>query len=118
MYELYQISISHLSKEINALGWEGAIAKYPVVKAYMDATAGEKFQEAFESEEYKKVAEIKAESLDEAFAVGNIGPEENIKCFAPMHSVSVGDILVDVVTDEIFAVAPYGFEKIDGSAYA
>lgn len=44
---------------------------------------------------YKKVATIDADSLSEVFDIGNIGPESNITRHAPMHSVSVGDVIVD-----------------------
>lgn len=43
---------------------------------------------------YKKVAEIDALSFDHVFEIGNIGPEEKINRNAPMHSISVGDVLV------------------------
>jgi hypothetical protein len=44
---------------------------------------------------YEMVAEIDAEDLDGVFQIGNIGPEENIKRLKPMHSVSVGDVILD-----------------------
>lgn len=43
---------------------------------------------------YKKVATIEAQSFDHVFEIGNIGPEEKIDRTAPMHSVSVGDVIV------------------------
>ena len=44
---------------------------------------------------YEHVANLDVESLDEAFEVGNIGPEEKYTRFASMRSVSVGDIVPD-----------------------
>jgi hypothetical protein len=66
---------------------------------------------------YKPVAKIEAADLDEVFDIGNIGPEESITRLAPMHSVSVGDVIVDeqgraVVVDSI------GFTPIDFKAAA
>lgn len=60
---------------------------------------------------YEKVAVIEADSLDGVFTVGNVGPEENIERLAPMHSVSVGDIIISEVGDMAY-VAPYGFNRI------
>ncbi len=44
---------------------------------------------------YKKVATIEAADLEQVFEIGNIGPEKKITRHAPMHSVSVGDVIVD-----------------------
>ena len=46
---------------------------------------------------YRPVADIEANDLDEVFHIGNIGPEEKIRRFdfAPMRSISVGDIICD-----------------------
>lgn len=60
---------------------------------------------------YDKVADLNVETLDEAFEVGNIGPEEKYTRYKRMHSVSVGDILVKE-TGEAFVVADFGFDEI------
>ena len=44
---------------------------------------------------YETAAYIKADDLDEVFQIGNIGPEDNIERMGPMHSISVGDVIVD-----------------------
>lgn len=65
---------------------------------------------------YKPVAEVITEDFEGVFEVGNLGPKtklgESIERLAPMHSVSVGDVIVreDGVTK---FVAPYGFTDID-----
>jgi DNA-binding beta-propeller fold protein YncE len=61
---------------------------------------------------YEKVAVIDADSFDDVFEIGNIGPEKNIERIAPMHSVSVGDILL-AESGEVVYVAQYGFNKIN-----
>jgi hypothetical protein len=61
---------------------------------------------------YEKVAVIEADSFDGVFQVGNIGPEQNIERLAPMHSLSVGDIIV-ADSGEVVYVAPYGFNQIN-----
>jgi hypothetical protein len=61
---------------------------------------------------YEKVAVIEADSFSDVFDIGNIGPEQNIQRIAPMHSVSVGDIIMSE-SGEVKYVAPYGFNPIN-----
>jgi hypothetical protein len=61
---------------------------------------------------YAPVAEITADSLNQVFDIGNIGPESSIKRLAPMHSVSVGDVIVDENGRAVY-VAPMGFKSLD-----
>jgi hypothetical protein len=65
------------------------------------------------SDEYRMVALIDGKTLDDVFTIGNIGPESSIERVEPMHSVSVGDIIQDVIDNKTFVVAKYGFEEID-----
>ena len=60
---------------------------------------------------YARVAEIDANDFEEVFEIGNVGPVECIQKIKPMHSISVGDIIVreDGVTK---FVAPYGFKSV------
>ena len=63
------------------------------------------------SKMYARVAEIAANDFEEVFQIGNIGPVECIQKFQPMHSVSVGDVIVreDGVTK---FVAPFSFKSV------
>ena len=65
------------------------------------------------SDEYHMVALVNAKTLDDVFTVGNVGPESKIERVEPMHSVSVGDIIQDVIDNKTYVVANYGFEEID-----
>ena len=65
------------------------------------------------SDEYRMVALIDGKTLDDVFTIGNIGPEEKIERVESMHSVSVGDIIQDVIDNKTFVVAKFGFEEID-----
>jgi hypothetical protein len=65
------------------------------------------------SDDYMLVATIDANDLEQAFTVGNIGPESKINRIAPMRSVSVGDIIQDLVTDKTFVVVKFGFDEIN-----
>ena len=61
---------------------------------------------------YVHVADLAVDTLDDAFEVGNIGPESKYTRHKPMHSISVGDILVDE-NNKPFVVAPTGFDELD-----
>ena len=60
---------------------------------------------------YTQVSNIHAESLDGVFKVGNIGPEEKIERLQRMHSVSIGDVIIDE-NGVKSVVAPCGFESL------
>lgn len=60
---------------------------------------------------YTKVATLDVNSLDEAFQVGNIGPEEQITRHDRMASISVGDVLINE-DGFMFVVANFGFKAV------
>ena len=82
-------------------------------KEAMDARVLGKVDPVFFLSAYEEVAAIEADTLDEVFEIGNIGPEEKIKRFdfQPMHSISVGDVIRDD-RGRCFVVAPLGFERL------
>lgn len=105
--KLYQITISREeSREINRAANPHAIPKY---KAHCDASILGKFPGR---EFYAHVADLATNDLDAAFEIGNIGPESSITRHAPMHSVSVGDVLV-LDDGSAHIVASVGFNPID-----
>lgn len=61
---------------------------------------------------YTHVADLATDDLEEAFGIGNIGPEEKITRYAPMHSVSVGDVLVNDA-GQAYIVQNIGFAHLD-----
>lgn len=61
---------------------------------------------------YEHVADLAVDNLNDAFQVGNIGPESLYTRYKPMHSLSVGDILVDE-NNKPFVIAPFGFDEIE-----
>ena len=63
-------------------------------------------------DKYVHVADLDTDNLDEAFEIGNIGPEEKYTRYSRMHSVSVGDILVEK-TGQAHVVASFGFDEIE-----
>lgn len=61
---------------------------------------------------FNKVAIIDANDLDDAFAISNLGEEEElIERLAPMHSLSVGDVLIDEDNNASY-VATFGFYSL------
>lgn len=62
-------------------------------------------------DKYKHVANVGVSDLDEAFRVGNIGPDYLIERRLPMRSVSVGDILEYNGTK--YVVASFGFKQLE-----
>lgn len=60
---------------------------------------------------YTHVSDIRAETPDHCFEIGNIGPESAITRFSRMSSLSVGDIIVDE-EGTIMVVANFGFVTI------
>ena len=63
---------------------------------------------ALEAGLYTHVSNIEADSANQVFEIGNIGPESAITRFSRMHSLSVGDIIVDE-EGQVIVVAPIGF---------
>ena len=69
------------------------------------------------SDQYEFVAAIKANNLDDVFRIGNFVYEDDAQYRAvvgQMRSISVGDIIQNIETNETVVVAMMGFEKIDG----
>jgi hypothetical protein len=70
------------------------------------------------SDQFEFVAVIEARSLDHVFHISNACGEDPaleslIERVEPMSSISVGDIIHNLETDETHVVANYGFDKIN-----
>ena len=100
-FTVYQINLTDEDYEI-------AVYKNRYLNTMMKPTP-EAIREA--ESMYQKVAEIQADSFDQVFEIGNIGPEIKIRRFKPMHSVSVGDVIVDETGNAKF-VDDYGFGAV------
>ena len=94
-YQVYQIRISDaIYNEVNRLDSHDAAAKqFPEYKAHLDTIRG-KYDNSY-LKFYTHVCTIDANDLEQVFERGNIGPEHCIERHAPMHSVSVGDLVRD-----------------------
>ena len=60
---------------------------------------------------YTHVANIEADTLEEVFHIGNVGPESAYTRFSPMHSISVGDVVEDEAGTQS-VVANFGFKQL------
>jgi hypothetical protein len=105
MMKLFQISLS----ASDAAQVNKGNTQLPIYKAYCDALMSGDFPG---KNYYTHVADLATDDLDYAFEVGNIGPEDLITRHAPMHSVSVGDVLE--VNGGGFMVKSMGFEAVEG----
>jgi hypothetical protein len=98
--------------EVNALGHEAAANKYPEYAARMETSFKGSLGYLPEySVYYVPVCEIDAVDLDDVFKIGNIGPEASITRLAPMHSVSVGDIIENTAGTQ-YMVDSFGFKEL------
>ena len=79
-----------------------------MIKVYQNKNGFNPFE--FNLKDYVHVADLDTNDLEEAFAIGNIGPEEKYTRHLPMHSVSVNDVLEK---DGIYyRVASSGFDRL------
>lgn len=113
LFTVYQIQIDRsVYDEVNRLGHEGAAQQYPEYRAYMDTSfRGSKQYKPEYSQYFKPVCTIEAANLNRVFDIGNMGPEESITRLAPMHSISVGDIIEDEQGRRVM-VNSFGFGEI------
>jgi len=88
--------------------------KFPEVEIQLKVSfsGGSDGFNAWMSEYYNPVANIDAATLNGVFQVGNMGPEESIERLAPMHSVSVGDIIRDNEMGTYHMVDGMGFTQL------
>jgi hypothetical protein len=116
VYKIWQINLTDAEVDaINAAGDHGAVPKNKLrlgIEMSFGKPVGNLVKEAFEKGYYEHVGNITADSLEGVFHVGNMGPEENIERFGPMHSVSVGDVVMDE-SGMCNMVASYGFDAVD-----
>lgn len=113
-YTLFQFHLSQeASNHLNSVGWGGELDPYPEIVIQRDVKfSGSEYYSAWMSKYYRPVADINAESLEDAFRVGNIGPEANIRRLDRMASMSIGDVVRDNQTGTYHMVDSYGFTQL------
>lgn len=109
LFKIYQINLTKEERnEVNSM--ENPHANHPKYKAYTQAMSEEWAQ--VDSTMYTMVAQIVAKDLNDVFQIGNIGPKSHITQYHPMHSLSVGDVIMDEVGRR-YGVAGYGFVELE-----
>lgn len=114
-YTVFQFKLSREARNVvNTVGWLEAEKQFPEVAIQRDVlfSGGSEYFSAWMSEYYNPVCNIDASDLDDVFHIGNIGPEESIERLAPMHSVSVGDVIRDNDMGTYHMVDGEGFTQL------
>jgi len=91
---------------------EAIFPKSPFMYGMGDSFTGTDVLDLFAKGSYIHVCDLATDDLDEAFEIGNIGPEEKYTRYERMHSVSVGDVLMKDGDPNLYVVAPTGFVNL------
>ena len=93
-------------------------AKPAIYEAYRDALMGWDFIQANGSVQstldyYTQVMEVEAESLDHVFHLTNVWNDESkVERLGRCRSTSVGDLILDTETDNLYMVDTFGFRNV------
>jgi len=117
----YLIHQFHLSNEasdhLNKVGWCGDFGDFPEIAIHRDVKfSGSENFEPWMEEHFTSVARVTGvDTLEDVFHVGNgYGPEGScIQKFTRMHSVSVGDIIVNEKCGTAWMVDGEGWSNVD-----
>lgn len=114
-YQVLQIHVTDAEADlINETGDFNAVPKFTAqlkMRRQFDGDITGIAKDAFNSGYFTHVANITASDLDHVFQISNMGLEENIERLDRMHSVSVGDIIIDE-NNIVWVVANFGFEEV------
>lgn len=86
-FDLYQIKAATATPAADK-------AQIDMMMDFRDHKIGGIAGDAFDKGFYTRVATLDAKDYNDAFEVGNIGPEEKITRYGSLSSASVGDILI------------------------
>jgi hypothetical protein len=111
-YKLFQIKLTEAEyNKVNAEGHNSVPKQVAKLDMSFADNIADLASDAFSKGYYTHVSNIEAEGLEDVFEVGNIGPESSIERLAPMHSVSVADV-VETPEGVRHVVASVGFEQL------
>jgi len=117
VYSVMQLKITNEEREkLNATLARGDIypAWYQTRLDIMFSPTADAIYDAWHL--YEESAHITAKDCDEVFEIGNVGPEECIERKGQMHSISVGDVIVDTNCNSAWFVDNCGFGDL-GTVY-
>ena len=114
-YTIFQINLT--DEQIDEVNAAGDVFRHAQPPEFYSKYLRTSFQpkpvailDAFDM--YKPVAKIEADSLEQVFEIGNMGPEDRIERLDQMHSVSVGDLVFDPNTGIYHYVDSFGFGEL------
>lgn len=115
-YIVKQIVVPEAEKDYpNQYGWGGAEERSPAWKAKLNYMHGLRKGD-FNSSDlalYEDTYEVQANGLEDVFRITNLWDDPDaVHSFRVGHSTSVGDIVVDKETNEMFMVDSFGFKKV------
>ena len=116
-FKIFQIHLTDAEvNTINETGDHFAVPKHAARLRLQFGTdnpkaADDLVNDAFTNGFFEHVGNIRAHDLEDVFEVGNIGPEENIERFSQMHSISVGDVILDE-DGMMWLTAQVGFQPV------
>ena len=116
-FKIFQIHLSDAEVDfINHTGDHFAVPKQAARLRLQFGTdnpkaADDLVNDAFTKGYFEHVGNIRANDLEDVFEVGNIGPENLIERFSQMHSISVGDVILDE-DGMMWLTAQVGFQPV------
>ena len=111
MINVYQINFT--SQQVNEIN-DPSTPEPDYYTAYLKTTFRADVHEAWNMGLYKHVADVSTDDLETAFAVMNRWndvDEKLVRRLEPLHSMSVGDIVMN--KDKAYVVAPVGFNPLE-----
>ena len=118
-YLIHQFHLSNeASEHLHKAGWGGDFGDFPEIAIQRDVkfSGGSEHYESWMEEHFTSVARVTGvDYLEDVFDVGNgYGPEGScIQKFTRMHSVSVGDIIVNEKCGTAWMCESEGWSNID-----
>lgn len=114
VYQNPTVMMNH--NEINRIGnMDQAIQEIPGYKAHLDCSmsGSRKFKPEYAAF-YQPVCTIESKDMDQVFeALNGFDNGSQITRHKRMHSLSVGDVIVDLETTQAYMVDPFGFGEVD-----
>ena len=117
-YLIHQFHLSDAARDhLNSVGWSGDFGEFPEIVIQRDVKfSGSENFEPWMEDHFTSVARVTGvDTLEDVFHVGNgYGPEGScIQKFTRMHSVSVGDIIVNEKCGTAWMCESEGWSNID-----
>lgn len=108
-YQVFQVFIT---KEMVAKANREGIESVPELAYNRECLLNKTF-DSTNFRYYTHVANVSASDLEDAFKITNLWNEpEKVEFIQRMHSLNVGDILLDESTNKYYIVANFGFDEI------